>query len=158
MHEDTARAVWNVAFSANNALAAYTSNPMTFFAANEDEFLSMCNKGKIMEGNNFLTFSPDGEYFALSQQGYISKYDKYGNARDNWGHQPSSLVEIRRTLAKESKLIAYSDLGDSGISETSHCESVASVSFSNDNKRLMMVGNDGVVIIRNLHFDDYASK
>lgn len=158
VHEDTARAVWNVAFSANNALAAYTSNPMTFFAANEDEFLSMCNKGKIMEGNNFLTFSPDGEYFALSQQGYISKYDKYGNARDNWGHQPSSLVEIRRTLAKESKLIAYSDLGDSGISETSHCESVASVSFSNDNKRLMMVGNDGVVIIRNLHFDDYASK
>lgn len=158
VHKDTARAVWNVSFSANNAIAAYTSNPKTFFASNEDEYLNMCDTGNTIAGNNFLTFSPDGVYFALSQQGYISKYDIDGNIRDNWGHQPSSLVEIRRTLAKENKLIEYSDLGDSGISETSHRESVASVSFSNDNKRLMMVGNDGVVIIRNLHFDDYASK
>lgn len=158
VRKDTERAVWNVTFSANNALASYTSNPKTFFAANTDEYLSMCEKEKTIERYNFLTFSPDGVYFALSQQGYISKYDINGNARDNWGHQPSSVVEIRRTIAQENTLIEYSDLSDSGISDTSHCKSVASVSFSNDNKRLMMVGNDGVVIIRNLHLEDYACK
>lgn len=151
VHEDTSRAVWNVAFSAINALTSYTSNPQTLFAANKDEYINMCDRDRIIEGHNFLTFSPDGMYFALSQQGYISKYDINGNVRDNWGHQPSSLVDIRSVLSQENTLIEFSDLGDSGISETSRRDSVASVSFSNDNKRLMMVGNDGVVIIRNLH-------
>ena len=32
--------------------------------------------------------------------------------------------------------------------------SVASVSFSSDNRKLMMVSNDGVVVIRNLHFNE----
>lgn len=154
VHNETARAVWSVAFSAKNALASYTSNPKTFFAANENEYSKMCDEERTIARSNFVTFSPDGEYFALSQQGYISKYDMNGNVRENWGHQPSSVVEIRRTLTKENKLTEYSDLSDTGISETSRRESVASVSFSNDNKRLMMVGNDGVVIIRNLYFDD----
>lgn len=158
VHEDTSRAVWNVAFSAINALASYTSNPKTLFAANKEEYINMCDRDRIIEGHNFLTFSPDGMYFALSQQGYISKYDINGNVRDNWGHQPSSLVDIRSVHSQENTLTEFSDLGDSGISETSRRTSVASVSFSNDNKRLMMVGNDGVVIIRNLHLENYASK
>lgn len=158
VHEDTSRAVWNVAFSAINALASYTSNPQTLFATNKDEYINMCDRDRIIEGHNFLTFSPDGMFFALSQQGYISKYDINGNVRDNWGHQPSSLVDIRSVLSQENTLTELSDLGDSGISETSRRDSVASVSFSNDNKRLMMVGNDGVVIIRNLHLEEYASK
>lgn len=158
VHEDTSRAVWNVAFSAINALASYTSNPKTLFATNKDEYINMYDRDRIIEGHNFLTFSPDGMYFALSQQGYISKYDINGNVRDNWGHQPSSLVDIRSILSQENTLTEFSDLGDSGISETSRRASVASVSFSNDNKRLMMVGNDGVVIIRNLHLENYASK
>lgn len=157
VHEDTSRAVWNVAFSAINALASYTSNPKTLFSANKEEYINMCDRDRIIEGHNFLTFSPDGMYFALSQQGYISKYDINGNVRDNWGHQPSSLVDIRSVLSQEDTLTEFSDLSDSGISETSSRASVASVSFSNDNKRFMMVGNDGVVIIRNLHLEDYAS-
>ena len=158
VHEDTSRAVWNVAFSAINALASYTSNPKTLFATNKEEYINMCDRDRIIEGHNFLTFSPDGMYFALSQQGYISKYDINGNVRNNWGHQPSSLVDIRSVLSQGNTLTEFSDLGDSGISETSRRASVASVSFSNDNKRLMMVGNDGVVIIRNLHLEEYASK
>ena len=54
--------------------------------------------------------------------------------------------------------ISFNDLSDQGIADTSRAKSVASVSFSNDNKRLMMVGKDGVVIIRNLHLDDYAEQ
>lgn len=158
VHEDTGRAVWNVSFSAKNALASYTSNPKTMFAGSKDEYINMCERDRIIEAYNFLTFSPDGKYFALSQQGYISKYDINGNVRDNWGHQPSSLVDIRSVLSQGNTLTEFSDLGDSGISETSRRASVASVSFSNDNKRLMMVGEDGVVIIRNLHLENYASK
>ena len=57
----------------------------------------------------------------------------------------------------------FSDLsqeGIEGISDRKHnfSKTVASVSFSNDNKRIMMVGNDGVVIIRNLHLEKYANK
>jgi hypothetical protein len=118
----------------------------------------MCERDKIIEGHNFLTFSPDGMYFALSQQGYISKYDVNGNVHNIWGHQPSSLVDIRSVLSQGNTLTEFSDLGDSGISETSRRASVASDSFSNDNKRLMMVGEDGVVIIRNLHLENYAGK
>jgi hypothetical protein len=158
VHEDTFRAVWNVSFSAKNALASYTSNPKTMFASSKDEYINMCERDKIIEGHNFLTFSPDGMYFALSQQGYISKYDVNGNVHNIWGHQPSSLVDIRSVLSQGNTLTEFSDLGDSGISETSRRASVASVSFSNDNKRLMMVGEDGVVIIRNLHLENYAGK
>lgn len=149
-HINTNRAVWNVAFSVKNAFASYTSNPETFFAENEDQYSESYDK-HLIKGNNFLTFSPDGDYFALSQQGYISKYDKLGNTRDSWGHQPSSIVEIRLTSDHQNKLLEFSDLGNAGISDTSKRESVASVSFSNHNTRLMMVSNDGVVIIRNLH-------
>lgn len=103
-----------------------------------------------------MTFSPDGEYAALSNQGYISKYDRYGNERIGWGHQPSCEVFIVKSSQMDSTLKTYSDLSDrgiSGLSDRRHNfpKTIASVSFSNDNKRLMMVGNDGVVIIRNLH-------
>ena len=43
-----------------------------------------------------------------------------------------------------------SDLSDAGVAEI---ESVASCSFSLDNKKLMMVGRDGIVVIRNLHIE-----
>ena len=105
-----------------------------------------------------MTYSPDGEYFALSSQGYISKYDKDGNIQIGWGHQPSSLVEIRATGNFSKDIISFHDLSEEGIADSSVKRSVASVSFSDGNKRLMMVGKDGVVIIRNLHLDDYAEQ
>lgn len=152
-YKDTYRAVWNVAFSAKNAFASYTSSPDTFFAANESEYTYENFNNRLIIGNNFLTFSPDGNLFALSRQGYISKYDKEGNVRSGWGHQPSSMVEIRKSTDHTEKIFTFTDLGDTGISGTSKRNAVASVSFSNDNTRLMMVGNDGVVIIRNIHID-----
>ena len=72
VHVDTSRGVWIVGFSAFYALASYTSNPQTLFAANKDEYINMCDRDRIIKGCNFLTFSPDGMFFALSQQGYIS--------------------------------------------------------------------------------------
>lgn len=157
--QNTGRAVWVTAFSKLNALASYTSNPFTFFAKNEDEYLFEDFKSKVINGKSVLTFSPDGLYFALSQQGYISKYDKYGDINSEWGHQPSSLVEIRYVGEPEKQIMQFHDLSDAGIAEVAaHASNVAAVSFSNDNKRLMMVGNDGVVIIRNLHLNTYAGE
>lgn len=156
---DTNRAVWTTAFSIKGAVAAYTSNPYFIF------FSDFAKAGIVNDlkehstlGKSFLTFSPNGDLLALSNRGYISKYDINGDERPSWGHQPTTLVEIRKTEAIEDIKITFNDLSDEGIADSSKAKSVASVSFSNDNTRLMMVGKDGVVIIRNLHLEDYAGE
>lgn len=161
------RAVWNVAFSKAGLLAGYTSDPFTFFVNIENlDNLKKIEETKIVD-RNFLTFSPDGQYMALSEQGYVSKYDQFGNERDVWGHRPSSMVEIRKSKNIDKNLIQFNDLSEfnrsndpkeSGIEDTWKRHAVASVSFSNDNKKLMMVGKDGVVIIRNLHLEEDANE
>lgn len=153
VHKNTNRAVWNVAFSKNNAFASYTSEPNTFFAFDEGVHKYENYEERLIAGHNFLSFSPDGSLFALSEQGYVSKYDKYGFERKSWGHQPSSLVEVRSVNDKDHVLFTFADLGEDGVMDAFRRGSVASVSFSNDNSRLMMVGNDGVVVIRNLHMN-----
>ena len=162
--EDTNRAVWTTAFSCNGAVAAYTSDPFTIYFDGET-----CNSTEyifddhIIRTRNFLTFSPKGDFIALSNQGYTSKYDEFGAPRDEWGHEPSTFVEIRSLSDTANPLISFNNLSESGIAGCSdkheNCpKSVASVAFSNDNKRLMMVGKDGVVIIRNLNLDNYAEQ
>lgn len=158
-YQNTGRAVWVTAFSKSNALASYTSNPFTFFAKNEYEYDYDDFKSKVIDHRSFLTFSPNGCYFALSDQGYVSKYDRHGRINSGWGHKPSSLVEIRHVEDPDNQIIQFYDLSDVGIDDVAtQATCVAAVSFSNNNKRLMMVGKDGVVIVRNLNFDDYASE
>lgn len=155
------KAVWTTAFTKDGIVAAYTSSPTTFIGkcnevksgeSKEDSKLS------IIRGYNFLTYSPDGLYFACSQQGYIAYRDGNGNINPNWGHQPSSLVDIRMTSNPNEVLISFNDLSEMGIADAYCSQSVSSVSFSNDNKKLLMVGKDGVVIVRNLYLEEYASK
>ncbi|MBD5190626.1 MAG: hypothetical protein HDS93_02045 [Bacteroidales bacterium] len=155
----TNRAVWTTAFSSKGSVAAYTSNPNTIFIDDYDEFPSEneCSD-KLIHHRNFLTFSPDGSLMALSDQGYISKYDVNHEERANWGHQPSTFVDIRSTSEVTEEKVVFHDLSDCGIAGSCKANSVASVSFSNDNKKLMMVGRDGVVIIRNLHLDENATE
>ena len=161
---NTGRAVWTTAFSSTNVIAAYTSDPNTiFFEKGYDEVGYECDSKEdfnkhLIHSRNFLTFSPDGSLMALSDQGYISKYDKYGNEQSDWGHQPSTFVEIRALSNIHDSIIVFHDLSNCGIEDTCKPKSVSSVSFSNDNKRLMMVGNDGVVIIRNLHIENKTCK
>lgn len=150
-HQDTRRAVWTTGFSKAGALAAYTSNPFTIFSKSKEEY--EWNEDHIIDGRNYLTFSADGNYFALSNQGYISKYDRDGNVNFGWGHQPSSMVSIRSSENPSNEIRQFNDLSGDGIMDSSERSSVASVSFSMDNTSLLMVGKDGVVIIRNLHLD-----
>lgn len=156
---DTDRAVWTTAFSVKGVVAAYTSNPYLIFFNNftKCDTVEDLNEHTTLN-KSFLTFSPNGDLLALSNRGYISKYDINGEERLSWGHQPTTLVEVRRADAIDDLVIAFNDLSDEGIADSSKAKSVASVSFSNDNKRLMMVGKDGVVIIRNLHLGDYAGE
>lgn len=160
----TSKAVWTAAFTKGGAIAAYTSDPISFFASSEGSYSESIRNENIINGYNFLSFSPDGKYFACSQQGYISYRKANGETRANWGHQPSSLVSIRKTNDPKEEIVKFEDLSDytignsKGIADTFSAQSVASVSFSNDNKQIMMVGNDGIVIIRNLYLDRYASE
>ena len=139
-------AVWTAAFSTKGQYALYTSTPNTYIGNVENE--SDLTKVK---GKSFLTFSPDGTWIALSEQGYIP----YGVKRIDgiWGHRPSCVVDIRKSSAPSIQIAKYDDLSDEGIADSCEGKTVASVSFSKDNKKIMMVGKDGVVIIRNLHLD-----
>ena len=141
-------AVWTTAFSKRGELGAYTSTPNTYFG--EEPF---ANKVKIINSYSFLTFSPDGSLIALSKQGYIA----WNNGRNmNWGHQPSCIVSIRRADSPNSEIVEFKDLSDSGIEGSNRPRTVSSVSFSNNNKCVMMVGNDGIVVIRNMHLQCYV--
>ena len=153
-------AVWLTAFNKQNRVAAYSSEPISYDAElKQHEPIEVSD----YSGYSFLTYSPDGLLAALSKQGYISKLSRHGIKRFDWGHMPSCEVFVVNSNRMDSLIHKFSDLSDSGIdgmSDRKHSfgKSVTSVSFSNDNKRLMMVGNDGVVIIRNLHLDNYALK
>lgn len=153
-------AVWHTSFNKKGMVAGYSSEPITYEAQ-----IGSGNNVALSEYQdyNFLTFSPDGELSALSNQGYVSKKRKDGAIRQNWGHQPSCDVFVTFSHDMGNIVAKFSDLSEEGIAECSDRkhnfpQSVASVSFSGDNKRLMMVGNDGVVIIRNLNFEENANK
>ncbi len=138
-------AVWLAAFTKHGDLAAYSSNPITFMlTAGQSEAIQL-------NGYSFLTFSPDGRYFALSKKGYVRKDKDY----KDWGHQKSTEVFICAIDNPENVICTYNDLDGRGIDNLASLvrrkESIASVAFSNDNKHLLMVGEDGVMIIRNLH-------
>lgn len=117
-NQETSRAVWSTAFSLNGILAAYTSDPFTFLFPSQNECdIEMISKTKI-DNRNFLTFSPDGNLFALSNQEYISKYNINGEEQLNWGHQPSTLIEIRFIDEPDIQLMQFSDLSNIGIEGT----------------------------------------
>lgn len=157
IEDKSSYAVWLTSFADDDIVAAYTSTPNSFLgnatnppkAVIENERYPKDENFNI-RGFNFLTFSPDGKYYACSHQGYLRYRRPDGTKRANWGHQPSSLVSIRYTSNPQEELITLNDLSEEGIADTNIKQSVASVSFSNDNSRIMMVGRNGVVVVRNI--------
>ncbi len=141
------KAVWLGAFNKQGIVAFYDSYPHTYV-------LSDCHRdssqAKTIENRSFLTFSPSGKYMALSSQGYIP----YSPDDKNWGHQPSFDVYIAESTNPQEQLAHYRDHGDSiaglGMIERRNI-SVASATFSQDERMLMTVSCDGVMVIRNLH-------
>lgn len=136
-------AVWLGVFNKQGSAAFYDSNPTTYIlpSMNDTSPIKLSQK-------SFLAFSPSGTYAALSCQGYIP----YSPENKNWGHQPSNEVYIVKSDKPFQELEHFQDHGDR-IERSIHNKSVASAMFSQDEKRLMTVSNDGVIVIRNLHLN-----
>ena len=136
-------AVWVTSFTKNGTIAYYDSKPNTYLQSNSD-----INPIAIAD-RSFLTFSPSGKYFALSEQGYVAI--ESADPRP-WGHQPSTNVFIHKVSSPKMEIVRYNDHG-SPISNTGS-KTVSMAAFSADDKKLLSVSDDGVVVIRNLHLDE----
>ncbi len=139
-------AVWTAVFSRKGDVAYYDSTPNAFLALADSNFNDICE----IKGKNFLSFSPTGKYMALSNQGYIS----YLSGNQNWGHQPSGNVYIHQVENLNDCIGHFNDMGEDIKGVSCRAGSVASAAFSLDEKRLLMVGVDGVIVIRNLHLEN----
>lgn len=139
-------AVWITMFSRKGDIAFYDSRPKTYLIRKSNNYKEV----EEVFGKSLLCFSPSGRYAALSDQNYI---DYTHHPEENWGHQPSGNIYIHDIHDIQKCLENFNDFGE-GISGVAlHHGSVASAAFSCDEKRLMAVGDDGVVVVRNLHFD-----
>ena len=142
-------AVWMAMFNKKGDVAYYDSHANTYVAYAEKDY----QYTNIAFGKSLLCFSPSGRYIALSDQNYI---DYTHHPSSDWGHQPSGNVFIYETDNLEKCIEQFNDLGD-GIDGTTRttrrAKNVASAAFSSDEKRMLVVGEDGVVVIRNLHMN-----
>ena len=144
-------AVWMTMFNKDGDVAFYDSKADAYIVTAE----SCYKKIEKVSGKSLLCYSPSGKYIAFSDQNYID-YTHHPNA--NWGHQPSGNIFIHDAKNVQSSLEQYNDFGEGISGVVSHSGDVASVAFSCDEKRLMAVGNDGVVVVRNLHLDMLEDK
>lgn len=150
-HGDGLYAVWMTMFSKDGNVAYYDSRADAYIVTKESDY-KVIHK---IEGKSLLCFSPSGKYIAFSDQNYID-YTHHPNS--NWGHQPSGNVFIYAVKDVQKCIEQYNDLGNGIVGVASRAGSVASAAFSCDEKRLMVVGDDGVVVVRNLHLQNNLNK
>ena len=141
-------ACWRTAFTKSNIVVSYSSEPNTYIKDINSQDAHLLNS---IYGKNFLTFSPDGKYMALSKQSYV-RYNG-GEYGQDWGHMPSTTVYIHSLDSIHHQVIPEINDLATNIKDVNQASTTTSCSFSLDNKKLMMVGNDGVVVIRNLNLD-----
>lgn len=138
-------AVWMTLFSKQGDVAFFDSRPNTYIIKDFSNNMEC----KEMPRKSLLCFSPSGKYIALSEQGYLS----YQSApKGSWGHQPSGVVFIYSIDDLQCYSDFFNDFGKGlkGATSLSRTYSVAAAAFSHDEKRLLAVGEDGVVVVRNL--------
>jgi len=146
-HGQDLYAVWMTMFSKNGDVAYYDSRADAYVMTKDSHYKDIEKIG----GKSLLCFSPSGKYIAFSDQNYID-YTHHPNA--NWGHQPSGNIFIHSMKDVKTCLEDHNDFGEGIVGVVSRAGSVASAAFSCDERRLMAVGDDGVVVIRNLHIED----
>jgi len=163
-------ASWVCGFSNTGYFATYDSTPDTyllkvdeeFFVSKTDEFELRKNinnsksniyhkhhKWNEIRGKNFLCFSPTGDYLALSEQGYEPL------TLGGYGHQESNVVNIAIT---ETGRIIDSFTGHGDKIKENRNKKVSFVAFSEDEKRIMTLSSDGVVVIRNLNINSQLNN
>lgn len=139
----TTMAIWMGLFSKIGDVAYYDSTPNTYFLRSGEK-----SPTKIL-GRSFLTFSPSGKLMALSKQGYTP----YSDESSFWGHEPSCDIFIARTDDPKTCLCHFNDHGSEIVGIGVRRETIASASFSVDDKKILSVSEDGVVVVRNLHLN-----
>ena len=136
-------AVWMSMFSKTGDVAFYDSYANAYLVRKSGKY----NITEEAPGKSLLCFSPSGRYIACSDQNYID-YTHHPN--ENWGHQPSGNVFIHSIDNFGECLEQYNDMGDGVSGVAMGAGNVSSAAFSQDETKLLMVGNDGVVVVRNL--------
>lgn len=137
-------AVWMTMFNKKGDVAFYDSHANAYLVHKSNNYKEI---EEILE-KSLLCFSPSGRYIAFSDQNYID-YTHHPNG--NWGHQPSGNVFIHAVDDINKCLEHYNDIGEDGISGVaSRAGNVSAAAFSQDETKLLVVGNDGVVVVRNL--------
>ena len=130
-------------FSKTGDVAFYDSYANAYLVRKSGKY----NITEEAPGKSLLCFSPSGRYIACSDQNYID-YTHHPN--ENWGHQPSGNVFIHSIDNFGECLEQYNDMGDGVSGVAMGAGNVSSAAFSQDETKLLMVGNDGVVVVRNL--------
>ena len=136
-------AVWSAVFSKKMDSAFYDSNPNSYIVHNKEGVFST----ELVARRSLLCFSPTGDYIAFSNQGYID----YQHHPDRWGHQPSGHIFIHKVASPQETLCTFDDFAEGIRGVSVSAGSVASAAFSCDERRLLAVGSDGTVVVRNLH-------
>ena len=142
--EDLGYAVWLTAFTKDSKIAFYTSVPNTYiFNPN------FSNDIQEIKGKNFLCYSADGKYMALSEQGYRCYDDKL--PYNDWGHTKSTTVYIYNVESLKLIETIHCMFGTQieGVAQKSN--NIAYVAFSQNNNSILISSNDGVVLKYNLH-------
>lgn len=136
------KAIWLGLFSKNGDVAYYDSTPNTYFLREGEKIAKI-------QGHSFLTFSPSGKLMALSKQGYTP----YSDDATFWGHEPSCDIFIAQTDDPMACLCHFNDHGSGIVGIGVRRDTIASASFSEDDKKILSVSRDGVVVVRNLHLE-----
>lgn len=139
-------AVWSAVFSSKMDSAFYDSNPNSYIVHYNDGQFST----ELLKDRSLLCFSPSGYYIAFSNQQYID----YQHHPDHWGHQPSGNIFIHRVDDAQHTLLEFNDFSEGVKGICLRAGNVASAAFSQDERRLLAVGSDGTVVVRNLHFPE----
>jgi len=155
-------ASWVCGFSKTGYFATYDSTPDTYIInvaenlfdnkTSETELRENIYKSKFniyhsyskwneIKGKNFLCFSPTGDFLALSEQGYEPL------TLGGYGHQESNVVHIAKTATGK---VIDSFTGHGEKIKDDFSKKVTFVAFSEDEKRIMTLSSDGVVIIRDI--------
>ena len=139
-------AIWISSFNKDGKLAIYNSSPTTYIFNPDKDYKSF----KPISQRNFLCYSPTGNYMALSTQGYNAW--AYGT-NSFWGHQKSTKVFIRKTNDSNMELGPLEIFGNVEIPRTNQ-NNVGSVAFSLDESKILVVLNDGTLVVKNIQLKD----
>lgn len=158
-------ASWVCGFSKRGYFATYDSTPDTYILkvdaelfeqktsdddlrknifGNDSTIYRSYKKWNEIKGKNFLCFSPSGNFLSLSEQGYEPL------TLGGYGHQESSAIHIAKTSNGE---IVDSFLGHGDRIKDDKNKKVVFVAFSEDEKQIMSMSADGVVIVRNIELE-----